>query len=186
MASAILRKDSEPGPETGICAIVVLYEDNCSRDAAISLCNSLEQIFHSELDFEITWCRFKYFNDPAVASEAADLAARADVVLVSVPCAEDLPLEVKAWFERWLRRRETSEGALVLLQSSEQAPALAISQSSYLYLLAQRANLEFISLSNASPSGSADRISTNPMLVNPPRMNSSRNSQPHSRSGINE
>jgi hypothetical protein len=181
----MLRKDSEPGPDTGVCAIVILYEDNSSRDAAISLCNSLRQIFNSELDFEVTWCRFKYFNDSAVASEAADLAARADVVLVSVPSAQDLPLEVKAWFERWVPGREKSEGALVLLQSSEPAPAFAISQSSYLYLLAQRANLEFISLSNASPSASADRISANPMLV-PPRMNSSRNSHHHSRSGINE
>ena len=186
MASAILRRDSEPGPETGICAIVVLYEDNCSRDAAISLCNSLEQIFHSELDFEITWCRFKYFSDPAVAAEAAEIAAQADVVLVSIPRPHDLPLEVKAWFERCLQKRKSSEGALVLLQSSEQAPDLAISQSSYLYLLAQRANLEFISLSNATRSASTDRISPNPMLVHPPRMNSSRNSQPHSRSGINE
>jgi hypothetical protein len=186
LASAILRKDSELGPDAGVCAIVVLYEDNPSRDAAISLCNSLQQIFNSELDFQITWCRFKYFNDSAVASEAADLAAQADVVLVSIPRPQDLPLEVKAWFERWLPRRERFEGALVLLQSSEQAPSLEISQCSYLYLLAQRANLEFISLSNATPSASPDRIPDNPMLMHPPRMNSSPDSQHHSRSGINE
>jgi hypothetical protein len=145
----------------------------------------LQQIFNADLDFEITWCRFKYFSDPDVASEAADVAARADLILVSAQRAQDLPLEVKAWFERWLPRRETSEGALVLLQSSEQAPDSAISQSSYLYLVAQRANLEFISLSNANPSASTDRISASPTLVHPPHINSSRNSH-HSRSGINE
>jgi hypothetical protein len=182
LASVILRKDSEPGPETGVCAIVVLYEDNSSRDAAISLCNSLQQIFSSELDFEITWCRFKYFNDPGVAAEAAERAAQANVVLVSVSRAQDLPLEVKAWFERWLCERKTSEGALVLLQGSEPEPAFAISQSSYLYLVAQRANLEFISLSNATPSASTRSIPDPSLLAHPPRLNSNRSS----RWGINE
>lgn len=186
MASVILREDSEPGPGTGVCAIVVLYEDNPSRDAAISLCNSLQQIFNSELDFEITWCRFKYFSDPAVAAEAADRAAQANVVLVSVPRAQDLPLEVKAWFERWLSRRQTSEGALVLLQGSEPEPAFAISQSSYLYLVAERANLEFISLSDVTPSASTRSIPDPSMLAHPSRLNPNRNSQNNSRWGINE
>ncbi len=186
MASVILRKDSEPGPDTGVCAIVALYEDNSSRDAAIRLCNSLEKVFDSELEFEITWCRFKYFSDPDVASEAAELAARADVILVSVPCAQDLPLEVKAWFERWLSKWKTSEGAVVLLQSSEPAPGAVISENPYLYLLAQRANVDFISLSTAGAWTATDRIPQNVILPHPRSVNSTRDSQHHSRSGINE
>jgi len=185
LASVILRRDSEPGPETGICAIVVLYEDNSSRDAAISLCQTLEKIFHADLDFEITWCRFKYFSDPAVASEAAQIAAQADLIIVSIQRAQDLPLEVKAWFERWLPARE-SAGALVLLQTSEEPPSPQNLQSSYLYLLAQRANLDYLSLSNAGPSISTDRIPESLTLSQPPGLDSTRNSQHYSRSGINE
>ena len=185
MASVILRRDSEPGPETGVCAIVVLYEDNSSRDSAIHLCKTLEKIFHEDLDFEITWCRFKYFNDPAVASEAAQIAAQADLIIVSIQRVQDLPLEVKAWFERWLPNRESSDGALVLLQTSEE-PSSTISQTSYLYLLAQRANLDYLSLSNAAPSISTDRIPENLALSQPLGLDSTRNSQQYSRSGINE
>jgi hypothetical protein len=111
------------------------------------------------LDFEITWCRFKYFNDPAVASEAAQIAAQADLIMVAIQRAQDLPLEVKAWFERWLPDRESTEGALVLLQTSQETPSPKNLQSSYLYLLAQRANLDYLSLSNAAPSSSTAGIS---------------------------
>jgi hypothetical protein len=186
LASVILRRDSEPGPETGVCAIVVLYEDNSSRDAAIRLSQTLEKIFHEELDFEISWCRFKYFNDPAVASEAAEIAAQADLIIVAIQRAQDLPLEVKAWFERWLPKRESSEGALVLLQTSEEAPSSTISQSSYLYLLAHRANLDYLSLSNAGPSTSTDRIPESLTPSQPLGLDSTRNSQHYPRFGINE
>jgi len=137
------------------------------------------------LDFEITWCRFKYFSDPAVASEAAEIAAQADLIIVSIQRAQDLPLEVKAWFERWLPNRESSDGALVLLQTSEE-PSSTISQTSYLYLLAQRANLDYLSLANAAPSTSTDRIPENLALSQPLGLDSTRNSQHYSRSGINE
>jgi hypothetical protein len=190
LASVLLHTDSEPGPDTGVCAIVVLYEDNSSRDAAIRLCHSLEKIFHEELDFQITWCRFKYFTDPAVASEAAEIAAHADLILIAIQHADDLPLEVKAWFERWVPDRQTCEGAVVLLQTSEQ-PSVSVSQSSYLYLLAQRANLDYISLSNTEPSLSAERISqSNELSKGLPLpigwTEGFLRSQPYSRSGINE
>jgi hypothetical protein len=186
LASALLSRDSEPGPETGVCSIIVLYEDNSSRDAAIRLCNTLEKNFHTDLDFETTWCRFKYFTDPAVASEAAEIAAQADLIIVAIQRAQDLPLEVKAWFERWLPERESSEGALVLLQTSEELPSLQNLQSSYLYLLAQRANLDYLSLSNTGPTTPTHRIQENLGRLQPPALDSRRTSQHHSRSGINE
>jgi hypothetical protein len=138
------------------------------------------------LDFQITWCRFKYFNDPAVASEAAEIAAQADLIIVAIQRVQELPLEVKAWFERWLPARESTEGALVLLQTSEESSTSTISQSSYLYLLAQRANLDYLSLSNAGPSSSTDRIPESLTLSQPLGLDSTRNSQHYSRSGINE
>lgn len=193
MASVLLLRDSEPGPETGVCAIVVLYDDNSSRDAAIRLCNSLEKAFHSELDFHITWCRFKYFKDPAVASEAAELAADANLLLVAIQCADDLPLEVKAWFERWLPNRELSDGALVLLNTSGlPSPPPTIPHTSYLYLLAQRGNLDYISLSSTTTSLSADGLSESKDSPKgfpiPMRWEGdvSGRSQHYSRSGINE
>ena len=187
MASVLLRRDSEPGPETGICAIVVLYEDTSSRDAAIALCDSLAQTFDSELDFEITWCRFKYFSDPAVASEAAEAAMRADLILVSVQRAQDLPLEVKAWFEQWLVKREATDGALVLLQASADMRSSTTSQCAYLYLLAKRANLDYLALSNTGPAVSNEQLRENLRLSQPAGLDTDPNShQLSSRWGLNE
>jgi len=152
----------------------------------MSLCNNLGKIFHEDLDFQITWCRFKYFNDPAVASEAAEIAAQADLIVVSIQRAQDLPLEVKAWFERWLPNRESTEGALVLLQTSDEPPSPQNLQTSYLYLLAQRANLDYLSLSNAGPSASTQRLPENLAVSQPLGLDSTRNSRHNSRFGINE
>ena len=110
----------------------------------------------------------------------------ADLIIVAIQRAQDLPLEVKAWFERWLPARESTEGALVLLQTSEEPPSPQNLQSSYLYLLAQRANLDYLSLSNAGPSISTDRIPESLTLSQPLGHDSTRNSQNYPRFGINE
>ena len=155
----------------------MLYEDNSSRDAAISLCDSLGRTFTSELDFEFTWCRFKYFSDPAVASEAAEAAMRADLIIVSVQRAQDLPLEVKAWFEQWLLKREPTDGALVLLQASADMRSSTTSQCSYLYLLAERANLDYLALSSTGPAVSNEQLRENLRLSQPPGLDTDPNSQ---------
>jgi len=108
------------------------------------------------------------------------------LIIVSIQRAQDLPLEVKAWFERWLPDRESTDGAIVLLQTSEEAPSPQNLQSSYLYLLAQRANLDYLSLSNAGPSISTDRIPEKLTLSQPLDFDSNRNSQHYPRFGINE
>lgn len=188
MESVIVRRGSQLGPDFGVCAIVVLYEDNSSRDAAIHLCQSLERTFNEELSFEVTWCRFRYFNDSAVACEAAEAAAHADLILVSIQHDQDLPLEIKAWFERWLPNRDSSVGALVLLQTATQPqPARCpVSPGSYLYLLAQRANLDFLFLSDVGPAAPTERIPQNLIVSQPLILDNIRNSRLHSRSGINE
>jgi len=112
------------------------------------------------------------------------MAAHADLLIVAIQRPQELPLEVKVWFERWLQHRNASEGALVLLQTSEESSP-AISQTPYLYLLAQRANLDFISLSDTkllSPGALPEYLKpTQPLAFDSPR-----NSEHYSRFGINE
>lgn len=74
----------------------------------------------------------------------------------------------------------------MLLQTSDEPSPSANSHSSYLYLLAQRASLDFISLSNGSTSLPTTRVPEKPFLSQPLDLDPTRNSQQYSRSGINE
>src|SRR5690349_7195263 len=146
LSSVLLRSDSEAGADGRLCSIAVLYEGIPARQSAINLCDSLIQRFFEDLEFDITWWGFKYLNDPQVAAEAVEAAAKVDVLVVSVQSSEEFPLAVKAWFERWLLRREHGEGALVLLQKEPDSPGHYGSPSTYFHLLTERARLDFVRL----------------------------------------
>jgi len=132
---------------------LVIYEDVSTRDAAVRLCDALAEKFRRELDFDITWWRFKYLSDAEIGWQAAQAAMEADFIVVSVHRTEDLPLEVKAWFERWLSNRHISEGALVVLQTPVEAASVAGDSDPYLRLVALRANLDYLPLSDDQLAG---------------------------------
>jgi len=128
-----------------VCSVVVLYEDVATRDAAVELCDTLTARFGAELEFEFTWWGFRYLAEEEIAKQAASAALAADLILVSVRKPEDLPLEVKAWFERWLSDREPAEGALVVLQTEKETPQQP-GRDPYLQLVALRAKLDYLPL----------------------------------------
>ena len=126
--------------------MVVLYEDVATRDAAVELCDTLTAKFGADLEFEFTWWGFRYLADDEIAKQAAGAALAADLILVSVRQAEDLPLEVKAWFERWLSDRQPAEGALVVLESSPAEVRGYAMRDPYLQLVALRARMDYLPL----------------------------------------
>ena len=144
LASLVLSGESESWGNPEVCSIVVIYEDAATRDRAVHLCNALAHRFSEELDFEFTWWRFKFLSEPEIARQAARAALEADLIVVSVHHEADLPLEVKAWFERWLSDQQPTEGALVVLH----APQEPVVPDQYLRLVALRANLDYLPLSN--------------------------------------
>src|SRR5437867_2197069 len=77
------------------CIVAVLYEDVSARDRAIQVCDGLAQEFMKDLQFEITWWKFKYLSDPSIAQDAAQAASKADLILVSAHNVEAMPAEVK-------------------------------------------------------------------------------------------
>jgi len=142
--------------------VVVLYANTTARDAAVQLCDNLAKKFGSEMDFEFTWWGFKYLCDEEIGKQAASAALAADLILVAIEREEDLPLEVKAWFEKWLSDRESSEGALVVLQGGAETKIPAQSRDPYLQLVALRARLDYLPLSegnlNANGNGLPDNF----------------------------
>src|SRR5205823_5223636 len=106
-----------------------------------------------------TWWGFKYLTDGEIAREAGQAVAQSDLILVSVHGAADFPFEVVGWFDSWLPKRGPAAGALVLLQTSAEIKEPLSSQDRYLRSLAQRSNLDYLSLSDpASAAVSSDRL----------------------------
>ena len=187
LGTAGLHGGLQPGADSGQCSIVVLYEDILARQAAIELCDSLAQTFYRDLDFQFSWWRFKYLNDQKISSEAVEAARNADLLLVSVQSSEAFPLELKAWFERWLSIRETSEGALVFISHQEEASGRRGPQASYLYLLAQRAKFDFLPLAIGAGNRPAEPAQEDQMPPDFLGRNSARNQRfPASGWGLNE
>jgi hypothetical protein len=140
--------------------VLVLYEDIPARNAAVELCDHLTAKFGAELEFEFTWWGFRYLSEEEIAKQAAGAALTADLILVSVPHAEDLPLEVKAWFERWLSDREPAEGALVVLETSGDNRQAQPIRDPYLQLVALRAKMDYLPLREGQIADGTNGFST--------------------------
>jgi hypothetical protein len=138
--------EDKGGEITRQCVVVSIYEDLGGRDLLLQLCNSLVWKFKDEVDFKVDWWRFKYLADPEIATEAAQKASQAALILLA-PQSPVLPVYVQGWFEGWLQNREAAEGALVLVQPAPNGALQSLPLRSYLRLTAQRAGLDYFSLS---------------------------------------
>jgi len=138
------------GELTKRCVVVSIYEDIGGRDLLFQVCDSLVSKFKDEVDFEVDWWRFKYLADPEIATEAAKKATQADLILLAARSSQ-LQLHVQGWFEGWLPNREAGDGALVLVQPSPHGASHSLHLRSYLRLTAQRAHLDYFSLSQPGP-----------------------------------
>lgn len=105
---------SEP-PGGSSCRGVVVYDDQATRDRALRLCDELIRKFWLDLAVDFSWWRFDYLRDAHVASQAADAAVRADLVIFSTHGAKELPPPVRSWIDTWVNRTMNRPNALVAL-----------------------------------------------------------------------
>ena len=190
LASALPSLNSEPWQESGKCAAVILYEDVPTRDSALQLCDGLTKHFTTDLEFEFTWWKLSYLSEPEIARQAAQAAAVADLILISIQPGRDFSADFKTWFEDWLGKRNRPEGALGVLRMSARAnnPISAYAQDAFLRLVAQRAKMDYLPFSGSERSGlSTDRLRED---LNAPDMSGSDQTPKHqshsSGWGINE
>jgi hypothetical protein len=125
---------------------VVVYEDQPTRDRALGLCDDLIRKFWSDLDVEFSWWRFDYLGDADLASQAADAAIKADLVIFSAHSAKELPLPVRSWIDLWVNRTMNRPNALVALigVSDDQFKGLTPIHV-YLREIAQQAGMDYLS-----------------------------------------
>ena len=115
--------------------LVVAYEDTFTRQRALQLYDHLAQQLLNDYDFQCSWWKFDHLQNATLRSRAADAAAEANMIILSVRAQpEILPLH-RAWLEDWIPRRDNSKAALVALiagngkPGNEAGPMLAFLQN---------------------------------------------------------
>ena len=124
---------------------MVVYEHPSIREHAVQFCERLAKKQQSH-DAKMDWWSFQLLSRPELASEAAEKAANADVVIFAMDSAGDLPNEIKMWIERWLNKRGEREGAVVgLLNCEDGRHEMASFREIYLRHAARRAGMDYLS-----------------------------------------
>jgi hypothetical protein len=136
--------------ETASCSsgyefkIAVVYQDTLAQSWAIQMCRPVRQQFGGE-NVQNTWHSVHSLSDPEILVEAAEAALAADVIVVAVHAADELPPELCAWIDVWLPRRLARVGTLAALIGVPGEPAPhAIRTQEYLQAVARRGQMDFL------------------------------------------
>lgn len=95
--------------------LVVAYEDTTTRNRAMQLYDHLAQELLDDYDFQCSWWKLDHLDNPGICEQAADAAAEANMIIVSLRGDQGLPTVFHRWLEGWLSRRGDQKSALVLL-----------------------------------------------------------------------
>jgi len=109
--------------------IAGVYQDSVTRDWAMQSCRQATQLAGGER-VQNTWCNTNSLSDPGILLDAVRAAVAADVIVISVYAADELPLDLYVWIEAWLPRRLSRRGALAALVGV--AEPLVLQQFNYI------------------------------------------------------
>lgn len=140
-----------PGP---FC-VAVIYDTPLARERATRIHSDILKHVDS-LEFEShCWAFAELQNGPA-ADRSAGIAAGAALVIFATESRLDLPLQVRAWIERWLSKLDSRERALVLVSgivAGDDASVLPARR--YLEHVAEEARMAFFATSFPLPQAKA-------------------------------
>jgi hypothetical protein len=98
------------------------------------------------------WYDVHSLSDLGILLEAVRAALVADVIVISVHAADELPLGLYVWIDAWLPRRTASEGALTaLIGADEPQGPESFRTREYLQAVARKGHLDFIPLFENPP-----------------------------------
>jgi hypothetical protein len=124
--------------------IVLVYQDDQTRKWAAEVCTRVRQLAGEE-SVRPTWLNLRSFNQPAVLADAISQASRADVIVVAIRAAAELPLAFYYWADAWVPHRSGEPGALVaLIGLPEQQRGDADETRDCLRALARRGRLDLM------------------------------------------
>ena len=132
-------------PETEYALNVTsVYQDAPTRKWATQVCDQVTQLAGKDA-VRCTGWEISRLNDPEVLKDAVLTTMQADVILISIYDANELPIDLCAWIDAWLPRRSLPTGALIALISvPEQASAQLEHARGYLRAVARKGRLDFL------------------------------------------
>lgn len=123
--------------------IAGVYQDALTRDWAMQMCGPVRQKFGEEYVRD-TWHDVNSLSQTENLLEAVRAALAADVIVIAVHAADELPPEICAWIDVWLPRRPARTGTLAaLIGVAGQPDAQALRTQEYLQAVANRGQLDF-------------------------------------------
>ena len=124
--------------------VVLVYQDPLTRHWAADLWGRVGKLIHSGAIRRESF-RLGELTRAFVFADAVHVAAEADVLVISIRDAGELPLLLHVWIDAWLPRRGGRAGALVALIGVPAKPD-ALSGRAYAYLesIAREAGLDFL------------------------------------------
>lgn len=133
--------ETEPGYALNVAMV---YQDALTRKWATQVCDQVTRLAGKDAVHCTQW-EIRRLNDLCVLKDAILMTMVADVILVSVYDAEELPKDFRVWMDAWLARRYLPTGALIALisargeKSSQTKPA-----RDYLRAAARKGRLDFL------------------------------------------
>jgi hypothetical protein len=123
---------------------VVIYEDGPTGRRAKLFCDKLVRELENECAFSLELWSFQILAIPEFRESAADAAAKADLVVLSLHGEAGLPPRVREWIEIWSRQILDSGPPLIALVDN---PAMRDSRNAstlaYLRGVAERIGVDF-------------------------------------------
>jgi hypothetical protein len=117
--------------------------------------DSLTEEVEEECDFSLKLWNFQVLANSEISNSAAQVAARADFVIISLRGKVGLPSEIKGWVETWSRLIANRSAALIVLANKPRTKdSTAASTLSYLRSVANRRGIAFFVHAAFSPANS--------------------------------
>ena len=152
----VLSEELEIAPaKSGYALNVVgVYQDPVTQSWAVPMCRLVTQLAEED-HVQNRWYHVTSLGDTRMLVDAVHAARVADVIVVSIYAADELPVELYVWFDAWLPRRVMRMGALTaLIGVDEPLDPQAVRTHEYLSAVARKAQLDFIPQARKRPAAS--------------------------------
>jgi len=173
MEAAPAANGSVPSAEAGLeLDLAVVFQNLTAREWASEMWGQVKQWLGKTSLSAASW-GISDLGRPDLLAAAVQAAAQAEVILVAVLAAPELPLELYTWCDVWLPRRGRRAGVLMTLigQRAEPSPEVAPTLD-YFQAVARKGGLDFIPQARLLPPtahGFLDHGATVPQHAGSPR-----------------
>ena len=136
--------------------VTMVYEDDMTREWVTEMWDRVSQMAGEENIRVASWS-IDSLAWPETLEEAISSAARADVIVIAVPDAERLPIDLCVWIGAWVSRRARRAGALMaLIGRPQNRDRQTFSTRDFLQMVALKGGLDFFPQEHVLPGDATD------------------------------